>query len=294
MELRHLRLVETIAREGTLSRAGEKLHLSQSALSHQLKDLEQELETSLFHRSNKKLIITQAGEIVLESAREILHKIKQTEKDVKEHLFGNIGEIRLSMECYTCYRWLPSVMSDFHEKYPNVDINIFPEYTYRSIEKLLEGKIDLVVTDIKPTVKEVVCQKLFTDDIMVIVPKNHPWTKRKYVTANDFSDESLIIYHDFEDSVLYPLLEKAGVKPKKILTIKLTESAIELVQHGMAVKGMATWAIKSYLQTHEIATVQVTKSGLSRDWFIVQRKDHVSAPYFDYFAELLSDSIQNL
>lgn len=294
MELRHLRLVEAIASEGNLSRAGEKLHLSQSALSHQLKGLEEELGTQLFHRTKKQLLITNAGKIVLNSAREIISKIKETEREVKEHLFGHVGEIKLSTECYTCYQWLPSVMSAFHEKYPNVDINIFPEYTYRSIEKLLEGKIDLVITDIKPRAKEVISQKLFTDDIVVLVSRNHPWAKRDFIEPSDFAEESLIIYSDYKDTALYPLLESAGVKPKKTMTIRLTESAIEMVEYGLGVKTLATWALKSYLKTHDITAVKITEEGLRRDWYIAYRQTTELQPYFSHFLEHLRENLIRL
>ena len=120
MEIRHLRLVKSIVEEGSITRAIDKLHLTQSALSHQLKEAEYQLATKIFLRQNKKLLLTKAGEKLYRTATEILEKLERTEREIKSMMFGEVGEIRISTECYSSYHWLPSVLKQFHLLYLSI------------------------------------------------------------------------------------------------------------------------------------------------------------------------------
>jgi LysR family transcriptional regulator, regulator for metE and metH len=138
MEIRHLRLIKAIVEEGSITKAIATLHLTQSALSHQLKEAEYQLGTMIFLRTNKKLILTQAGEKLYETAKEILAKLAHTEHEIQQMIFGEIGEIRISTECYSSYHWLPSVLKQFQLLYPNIELKIVTEATHFPLQKLLE------------------------------------------------------------------------------------------------------------------------------------------------------------
>src|SRR5258705_1340158 len=122
MEIRHLRLIKAIVEEGSITKAIDKLHLTQSALSHQLKEAEYQLGTKIFLRQNKKLVLTKAGERLYATANEVLDKLSDTEREIKQMIFGEIGEIRISTECYSSYHWLPSVLKQFQSLYPNIEL----------------------------------------------------------------------------------------------------------------------------------------------------------------------------
>ena len=136
MEIRHLRLIKAIVEEGSITKAIDKLHLTQSALSHQLKEAEYQLGTNIFLRQNKKLILTKAGEKLYATANEILDKLSDTEKEIKQLIFGEVGEIRISTECYSSYHWLPSVLKQFHLLYPNIELKIVMEATHYPLQKV--------------------------------------------------------------------------------------------------------------------------------------------------------------
>lgn len=291
MEARHLKLVEAVSEEGTLTKAGERLFLTQSALSHQLKELESELKTPLFNRVNKRLILNESGRIVLESARKILCEIEYAQKELQKRMNGGCGEIRLTTECYTCYHWLPRVMKSFNREFPQIDVDIFPEYTRKPIGGLLDGKVDLVITSDNSDHPGVAYRELFRDELVAVVPKGHSWSNKPYVVAKDFTDETVIIYQgpietvEFFRSTLMP----AGVTPKKVLEIELTEATVEMIKAGYGVKVMATWAIKPYLANHEIEIIPITKKGLYRTWFMAYLKDKTWYSYYDQFiAQLVS------
>ena len=145
MEIRHLKLIKAIVEEGSITKAIDKLHLTQSALSHQLKEAEYQLGTAIFLRVNKKLVLTKAGEKVYDVANEILTKLAETETQIKQMVFGESGEIRISTECFSSYHWLPSVLKQFHLLYPNVELKIVAEATHIPLQKLLENTIDIAI-----------------------------------------------------------------------------------------------------------------------------------------------------
>ena len=145
LEVRHLKLLVTIAEEGSVTEAGKRLHLTQSALSHQLRDAEEKLGTALFLRLGRKMVLTPAGERLIACARRVLDELSTTEVQIEGLNGGARGEIRLSTECYTCYHWLPPVLNKFHGKFSKVEVNIVASATSNPSAALLEGKLDIAI-----------------------------------------------------------------------------------------------------------------------------------------------------
>src|SRR5829696_1756756 len=137
LEVRHLKLIRAIAREGSITAAGNRLHLTQSALSHQLRDAEEKLGVPLFTRLNKRMLLTPAGERLLASAETVIQEIKRAEEDIRQIALSREGILRLSTQCYTCYHWLPSMLKLFQQKFPRIEVQIMVEATRRPIEALL-------------------------------------------------------------------------------------------------------------------------------------------------------------
>src|SRR5215475_6220630 len=144
LDIRHLKLIVAVTEEKTVTRAGEVLHLTQSALSHQLRDVEQKLGTPLFLRMNKKMILTPAGERLLETALQILAEMKRAEQHISEMAANRQGTLRISTECYTCYHWLPDVMKEFQRKFPGVALKIDADATHRPVQALLQDRKSVV------------------------------------------------------------------------------------------------------------------------------------------------------
>src|SRR5262245_53336708 len=145
LEVRHLKLVREVSAAGSLTRAGAALHLTQSALSHQLRDIESRLGTPLFLRVGKRMVLTPAGERVLRSAEDVLATIERTE-DAVRHLAGlSRGVLRLTTECYTCYHWLPALLKRYRVAHPQIDIRIDAAATSAPLVPLLEGRLDVAI-----------------------------------------------------------------------------------------------------------------------------------------------------
>src|SRR5688500_4694546 len=145
LEIRHLRMVEMIAREGGVTAASEKLFVTQSALSHQLREIEDRLGTSLFLRRKRKLNLTDAGRRILKSAHSILNELTAAEQDVRRLAEGKEGILRISTQCNTCYHWLPALIQEFQKRHPGVEVQINVEATRDPYGALWKGELDLAL-----------------------------------------------------------------------------------------------------------------------------------------------------
>ena len=293
MEIRHLKLVKAIVEEGSIAKAIDKLHLTQSALSHQLKEFEYQVGTKIFHRTNRKLTLTPAGEKVYRTAKEVLLKIAATEQDIRALINGETGEIKISTECYSSYHWLPSVMKQFQLLYPNVELKIVMEATHYPLHKLLANDLDLAI--ISDPIKDDKIQylELFQDEMVMVVSGNHAWNAKKFVVADDFLNEHLIIHSlPLETVTVYQsLLAPANVAPKKITALPLTEASIEMVKADMGVMSMAKWAAQPYLKNNTLKAIRIGKNGLKRKHYMAVMNNKTYPPYFKHFMEFLQTEI---
>lgn len=288
MEIRHLKLVKAVAEEGNLTRAADKLFLTQSALSHQLKEVEDDFGASLFKRVSKKMILTPVGDRILKSAEAILGELGKVEDDVRRYVSGEAGIIRLSTECYTCYHWLPKLLPNFHEQYPDVDVQIAAEHTRNPQKYLLEGKLDLAVVSCltrqeQNTQIQSTC--LFDDELIVVAPAEHRFANQQFVLPQDFADEHLICYTAAieELDVYQRVLLPAEVTPKKVSKIQITEAIIEMVRAKLGITVMARWAVRPYLESGDLITIPVADHALKRTWYaltLVQKNEPAYIPGF--------------
>ena len=288
MELRHLKLVEAVAEEGTLTGAGRKLFLTQSALSHQLKELEEQLGVKLFQRVKKKMVLTPAGIRLLRTAHNVLSELEKTEQEIREYVNGEAGLIRLSTECYTCYHWLPRILKSYSRRFPGVEVRIVAEATRQPQKYLLEGELDVAIVSCLTRGNEksgLRFTELFSDELVVVAHSGHRFAARSEIAPEDFSDEHLICYSaPLEHLDVYQrLLLPAGVMPKKTSHIELTEAIVEMVKADMGVSVMASWAMKPYLKSKELISVPVANRALQRTWYAVVTDHGSSLHYVERF-----------
>ncbi len=225
LELRHLRMVASIAEAKSVSRAANRLHLTQSALSHQLRDAEAVLGRPLFERRSRKMVLTFAGDQLLRSARQVLDEIDRIEMEIRHSSMNPETVLRISTECYTVYHWLPSKLKLFHQKYPDVEVQLVLEATTHPLEALLEETLDIAISWNPVRNRKIQYTRLFRDEMVVLVPPGHCWASRAFIQPEDFADEDLIIYPPKDEStVMLKILQPAGVAPRRIREIMLTEA----------------------------------------------------------------------
>jgi LysR family transcriptional regulator, regulator for metE and metH len=290
MELRHLKLIKAVVEEGGITKAANTLFLTQSALSHQLKEAEYQLGTNIFDRINKKLVLTQAGEKCYVLAVDVIRQIDATEQEIKQIIMGENGVIRICVGCFTGYQWLPSLMRSFNTMFPNVEIKILTEEMVDPTTKLLSGEVDLVIT-VDPWQNEAIeYAPFFKDELVALVSKTHEWRKKKYILAEDFADQNLIIYSLPMESVMVhsSMLAPAKISPQKVTVLPMTEATIELVKANMGVKTISKWAAKPYLRHSDIKAIKIGSNGLKLTHYIASLKNKNYPVYYQKFIELLS------
>jgi LysR family transcriptional regulator, regulator for metE and metH len=292
LEIRHLKLIESIAEHGTMTRASELLYLSQSALSHQLAELETSVGVSLFRRLPRRMVLTGPGERLLRSARVVLKELREAERELSASSKNGEGTLRITTECYTCYHWLPASLKPFESRYPHVQIQIVADATRRPFEALLADEVDVAIVAGPVASRRFNSQLLFHDEMVVVTHPEHPLAARPYVQANDFADQHLLTYSVPEEelTVWTDVLKPAGVRPAKMSRVELTEAMIEMVRANLGIAVLARWAVTPWLSRGSLKAIRLTKAGKFRDWSAVTRRVKHKPEYLDAFIDqLISD-----
>jgi LysR family transcriptional regulator for metE and metH len=288
LEIRHLQLVSAVADLGSLTRAGDRLHLTQSALSHQLRDIESRLGAPLFLRIGKRLVLTPAGERLLASARDVLAQLQRTEEEIRQMGREKAGVLRLTTECYTCYHWLPPLLMHYRRAFPRVEVRIDVDATHHPVEMLLAGKIDIGIVSTEINDRRLAVKPVFEDEVVLVASKRHRFAQQTHVKVTDLRDETLFVYPPREEStVLQKVLLPAGVSPARVDEVMLTEAILELVKAGLGVSFLARWAVQPMVDAGAIVARPLTARGLHRVWSAAMPKDLASVDYVAAFVDLL-------
>jgi LysR family transcriptional regulator for metE and metH len=287
MELRHLKMIREVAECKSLTKAAERLFLSQSALSHQLKEIEAFCGAQLFIRQKKQMLLTREGEVLLASGRRILDEVDQTLNTIRLMTDKDAGEIRISSECYTSYHWLMNLFHDFRDLYPKVSLRIDMEGTRHTLEALLEDKIDVGVFEDNKH-KKVEYTPLLCDEFFVIIPTTHPWAQRSWLEVRELHKEAYIMYDiPTESSTIYRTIFKEHMPPR-VYQIPLTEVMLEMVTGGFGFCILPNWVAFPYLKQKGLAAVKITRKGMKRTWYAGVLKDKVRPPYLPVFIKKLA------
>lgn len=288
LEVRHLRLVRAIAEEGGPTRAAARLHLTQSAVSHQLTELEGRLGVPLFARVRRKLQLTPAGARLLETARSVLGELARTERELHRAHGRQRAVVRVAVECFTAYHWLPAVIAGLATTTPAVDVRIIVEATREPVVALLGGTLDLALVSSPVSDRQLVTAPLFADEWTVILAPGHPLAARPYVSAVELGRETLFAHDAPRADVerLRDLISAERAAMPRVVPVPLTEVLVELVAAGLGVAIVSRWAIAPAEARGDIVTRRLTRRGLAERWSAVYRRDGEAHLPLARFAEL--------
>jgi LysR family transcriptional regulator for metE and metH len=262
LEVRHLKLVREVAELGSVTQAAARLHLSQSAVSHQLVDLERDLGTRLFDRVGKRMVPTAAGARVAESARRMLGELCALEREIGELRRDAPIPLRVTTSCYTSYRWLPAALRHFAERHPRVELTIVLEATRRAQQALLDDEVDVAILGAPPADRSLTSAELVTTDLCALVAPDHPvlarggkrrgtvrWSELRghTVLVHEVPDESMT---RLEEAVRAAWLAESGERlavPVTIRKVPLTEALLELARSRTGVAIVDRWIVEGLL-----------------------------------------------
>src|SRR6202012_3554712 len=286
--LHHFRLIDTISKEGTLTKAANTLHLTQSALSHQLKELETELDVEIFSRQGKRLHLTEQGYRFLRTSEKILAEIKALEEDINNYKNGKTGKLSISMQCYTAYHWLPGIIKYYKKRWPDINIQIMSEATRRPLEYLMNGDLDIGIIRTQMVNTKIRYEPIFEDRLTAVISKDHPLAKKDVIKITEFHDKELILpLNDpsYQDTpMIEALIQAQQVKPKTLHRIHYTDATIEMVNANLGISVIADWIVEPYLKNKNIVAIPMHHSVASRSWFAATCKQ---TPAIQNFLECL-------
>jgi len=290
LAIRHLKLMAAVAETGSITRAGNLLHLTQSALSHQLRDAEEQLGAALFERKNGKMILTSAGDRLLQTARTVLAELGRAESDIQKNGDNAKGLIRLSTQCHTAYHWFPSRLILFQKKFPGVEVQLVLEATNNPFEALLEGRLDLALVCDRIRNRKIRYTPLFEDDVLIVVPPEHGLAAKGFAAPEDFATENILLYPPKSDSTLLTkVLDPAGIRPRKIREVLVTEVILEMVIGGLGIAALPRWAVRPQLASGALIGVPLQPPGYKWEWSVAQLRENNSPAYVEEFIRLLAD-----
>lgn len=264
LELRHLKTLVALREAGNLLRAATLLNVTQSALSHQIKQLEDHHGAPLFERKSVPVRFTPVGERLLKLADTVLPQVEGAERDVVRMAQGVAGQLRIAVECHTCFDWLMPAMDLFRSRWPEVELDIVSGFQADPVGLLYGHRADVaIVSEIDPD-ETVDYHPLFRFEIVALVAKDHPLAERDHLDAEDFADDTLITYPVPDDmlDVMREVLKPAGINPPR-RTTELTVAMLQLVASRRGIATLPVWAAQNYLNRDYVRAKRITASGLT-------------------------------
>ena len=288
LEFRHLRTIKAIHEEGGLARAADRLHITQSALSHQIKGLEDQAGLELFVRRSKPMRLSAAGMKLLRLAEEVLPRIAALEDEFDSLRKGKSGRLHIAIECHACFDWLLPVLEAFRVAWPDVDVDIRPGLQFEALPALLREEVDLVVSSDPEKLPGVDFSPLFDYEPVFVCAADHPLAAKPWIEAEDFADQALITYPvdrarlDVFSQLLFP----AGVEPKSIRQVELSAVILLLVASGRGVSVLPDWVVRDSAKHPSLVTRRLTEKGITRRLYGATRAEDTAKPFMAQMLKL--------
>ncbi|WGL16410.1 LysR family transcriptional regulator [Microbulbifer bruguierae] len=288
IELRHLKTLTTLRETGSMVRAAERLHLTQSALSHLFREMEDRHGQALFIRKSRPLRFTSAGLRLLQLADDVLPRVAVAQRDIARLASGQAGRLNIAIECHSCYQWLMPTLDAYRDDWPEVELDLSSGFHFAPLPALMRGDLDLVVTsNPDPSLKGVHYEPLFSFEMCLAVSRKHALAERKWVSPEDLTNEVQITYPVERErlDIFQHFLEPAGIEPAAVRTVELTVMMVQLVVSGRGVCALPNWALYEYLQKGLVNQLRLGKNGLWSTLYAAVREEMLEQAFLRDFFE---------
>ena len=292
IELRHLRTLVALRDTGSLVEAAERVFLTQSALSHQVKELETRIGCSLFMRKTRPVRFTSAGNRLLRLADEVLPRVHSTELDLARIAGGESGRIFMAIECHSCFEWLLPAIDLYRDQWPDVELDISSGFHFAPLPALGRGDLDLVITADPVDEPGVHYFPLFSYEAQLAIAKDHVLIGRQWIEPEDLADEVVITYpvDRARLDLFTSFLDPQGVEPQAVRHAELTTMIVQLVASGRGVACLPNWALHEYTQKEYLAVKSLGEDGVWPTLYGAVRKDQAQAPFIQGFIETAKET----
>ena len=288
IEFRHLRTIKAIHEAGGLARAADQLNITQSALSHQIKGLEDQAGVELFVRKSKPMKLSAAGMRLLRLAEQILPQVEAAQAEFAALRDGEAGRLHIAIECHACFEWLFPVLEGFRKAWGDVDVDIRPGLAFEAMPALMREEVDLVVSSDPEEMAGVTFIELFDYAPVFVASSHHPLAARAYVEAEDFVGQTLITYpvERTRLDVFSQLLIPAGVELASVRKVELTAVILLLVASNRGVAVLPDWVVREVKYSSDYVTRPLTAAGITRRLYAAIRTEDEAKPYMQELIRL--------
>ncbi|MFP5510740.1 MAG: LysR substrate-binding domain-containing protein [Alphaproteobacteria bacterium] len=296
IEFRHLRTIKAIHEAGGLGRAADLLNMTQSALSHQIKGLEDQTGVELFVRRSKPLKLSAAGQRLLRAAERILPEVAALEQEFSGLREGKAGRLHIAIECHACFEWLFPVLEAFRKTWGDVDVDIRPGLAFDALPALMKEEVDVVVSSDPEDLPGISFEPLFDYAPVFVASSQHPLAQKPYIEADDFRGQTLITY-PVERSrldIFSQLLTPAKVEPAQIRQAELTAVILLLVASNRGVAVLPDWVVREVKYSSDYITRPLTEKGLTRSLYAAVRTEDLDKPYMSGLIRLAGEEARRL
>ncbi|SMF16586.1 LysR family transcriptional regulator [Pseudobacteriovorax antillogorgiicola] len=289
IERTHLEIIHSLNQLGTLTRVARALKLSQSALSHSIAKLEDQLECSIWRKKGRGLVLTDQGQMILGMAKKILPMLQKAEAELKQSGDGRIkGYLRIGMECYPCYQWLSSLLPQFLRDWPTVDLDIRQKFKFGAVGALIDHDIDMIITP-DPYFREGLSyEAVFPYELVAVVGHDHSLDEKAFIEPEDLRDETLITYPIPKErlDIFTKFLLPADISPGSYKTFETTEMIVQMVSAGRGIAVLPDWLVREYQSKAMLRPLRIGRDGIYKTNHIGFRTDDESVGYIRDFINL--------
>ncbi|MQY42921.1 LysR family transcriptional regulator [Epibacterium sp. SM1969] len=296
IEFRHLRTIKAIHESGGLARAADQLNITQSALSHQIKGLEEQTGVELFLRRSKPLKLSAAGLRLLRLANQVLPQVEAAQAEFSALRSGKTGRMHIAIECHACFEWLFPVLEGFRKNWGDVDVDIRPGLAFDALPALQKEEVDLVVSSDPEDIPGVTFIELFDYKAVFVASSQHPLAERPFVEAEDFLGQTLITYpvEKTRLDVFSQLLIPAGVEPGSVRQVELTAVILLLVASNRGVSVLPDWVVREVKYNSDYVTRPLTEAGITRRLYAAIRSEDAEKPFVQELIRLAKSEARKL
>jgi LysR family transcriptional regulator for metE and metH len=288
LEFRHMETLLALSECGSLSKAAERLCLTQSALSHQLKALETHYGAAVVEKNIRPLRFTAIGERLLTLARSVLPLVAEAGRDIARLAEGHAGPLRVAVQCHNCFDWLMPAMDSYRSLWPEVELDIISGFVVDPLPLLERGEAELaVIHDKQPPHAHVVFSPLFRYESVALMSARHRLASKTWLDAADFAEETLITYPVPDEmlDVMKHCLTPAGINPKR-RTAELTVAILQLVASGRGIAALPSWTVGNYIERGYVVSRPIGEAGLRCELYAATTRGGAEAAYIREFIAL--------
>ncbi len=290
LERIHLAIIQEVDREGSLTAAASQLNLTQSALSHAIRKLEDQLGVDIWRREARSLLPTQAGDYLLAVANRLLPQLAHAEDRLRQFAQGERGKLRIGMECHPCYQWLLKIVAPYLDDWPGVEVDVRQKFQFGGIGALFGHEIDMLVTPDPLFKPELRFTPVFDYEQVLVVGPGHPLRAAAYVEPQEIAEETLITYPVATDrlDIYTQFLLPAGISPKRHMPIETTDIMLLMVAHGRGVAALPRWLVEENAADFDIKPIRLGRDGVAKQIFLGLREADAEIDYIRAFIDLAS------